>query len=160
LDSAVLARISGFVGVGAADEAMLAGDFGATIGAELSPHGSRPMYFVGGSYRGVRGVNEDDGHDESRDTDVLSATFELHPAGRFWVDPFLSLDAGYAFFSFDTQRSEDHSKRESGAALGAGGGLVFHMKQGFSVTQHAIFMAEPTLDRWSLSVDWRLDVRF
>jgi hypothetical protein len=118
------------------------------------------MFFVGGSYRGVRGLGDDDGYAEYFDTDVLSATFELHPVGRFWVDPFLSLDAGYAFFSFDGGRPERASIRESGVALGAGGGLAFHMKRGFSLTQHAIYVAEPALERWSVSVDWRLDVRF
>jgi hypothetical protein len=53
---------------------LITGTFRATGGIEPVP-----VFFVGGSYRKIYTIGEDDGYKTYRDTDVVSAVFELHP---------------------------------------------------------------------------------
>jgi hypothetical protein len=147
-------RVSGALGAGFSQGALIAGSFRVLGGFEPTP-----TFFWGFSYRGVRGYGSDDGYDESVDSDFVTGVLEYHPIAGSWADPYMSLDLGYGFYSYDVARSFEASVRRNGLAAGLGLGFAFRSRRIAGGPQLS-FVSVPSADTFSALLDLRLDVRF
>lgn len=147
-------RVSAALGAGNTEGAMLAGSYRVMGGIEPNP-----LIFMGLSYRGIRGLGEYDGYGESLDTDMVSAALEVHPAGAFWVDPYVSADLGYGFFRYEAENEAWEKQRREGLAAAAGLGLAFRGKH-VSGGPQLSYITVPAASTSSILLDLRLDVRF
>ncbi len=147
-------RLSAALGAGNTRGAMLAGGFRVMGGIEPSP-----VLFLGLSYRGVRGLGESDGYDESLDTDMVSGALEVHPAGAFWADPYVSADLGYGWYSKESENEYWSSPLRRGLAAALGLGFAFRSKH-MSGGPQLSYITVPAAETSSLMLDLRLDVRF
>ncbi len=145
----------------------LTGNLRATGGIEPVP-----VFFVGASYRKIYTIGEDDGYKTYRNTDIVSAVFELHPvsihpARFFWIDPYLSFEFGHADQGYE-DRPDSEVRKQDGVSTTFGAGCTFGMRR-ISLGPQLTYVRAPEIKRfrsnddheyYAVLLEARVDVRF
>jgi hypothetical protein len=121
-----------------------------------------PWFFLGASYRRIGSSPHFDGYRTNRATHIASAVFELHPVSVPWFDPYLAVDVGWGWDSFEYNWDGPTRHEEAGVSAALGGGCMFGSRR-FSGGSQLVYVKMPeayTGGESALIFEGRVDVRF